>query len=277
MRIVLNNFYQFWRQVFLQFYHDGCFNRAGSLAYTTLLSLVPLLTVSFSFLTSFSGFKDLSREIQNFIFDNFITASAQTIHQHFQTFIAQTAHLSVWGLIFLLITAVLLIFSIEQAFNSVWHIKRRRNDISSFLIYWGVITFVPVLIGIALTVSSYLLTLPFILNTPVLIGIKKSVLLLIPYLLIYFSFTILYVVLPKRKVPFKNALIAAFFATILFEIAKQGFTFYISGFASYELIYGALAMVPISLIWLYIVWLIILFGAVISYVLTTARKYTERK
>ena len=156
----------------------------------------------------------------------------------------------------------------EQAFNAVWRVKRRREDVPAFLIYWGVITFVPILIGIGLTVISYVFSLPFFSTSASIIFIQKLALFIAPYFLTYLAFALLYITLPNCRVPFKSAAIAAIPATILFELAKLGFTLYIANFPTYKLIYGALATIPIFLVWLYISWVIILFGAVISYILT---------
>ena len=265
---MLKRSWQFWCRVFDQFYRGGFLNRSASLAYTTLLSLVPLLTVSFSVLTAFPVFKGLAQKMQGFIFDNFVANSAQTVQLQLQEFIKQTAKLPVLGLLGLVVTAVLLVFSIEQAFNTVWQVKRRREDVSAFLIYWGVITFVPILIGVGLTVITSLLALPFFEISATTHGFKEVILFVFPYILTYLVFAVLYRALPNCKVPLRSALLAALPATILFELAKQCFTAYIANFPTYTLIYGALATVPIFLIWLYVSWVVILFGAVISYVLT---------
>jgi membrane protein len=143
-----------------EFNEVGCFNRAASLSYATLLSLVPLLTVSFTVLSAFPVFKNLSQYLQNLIFQNFIAASAETVQQYFQTFIAQTEKLSAFGMIFLLATAVLLVFSMEQAFNTIWHVKRNRKGVTAFLLYWAVITLIPILIATVILAANYLTALP---------------------------------------------------------------------------------------------------------------------
>lgn len=257
---MLKRFWKFWQQVMVQFYQDDCLNRAASLAYTTLLSLVPLLTVSFSVLTAFPVFKGLAKNLKDFIFQHFVATSAQTAQQYLDLFIEKTSSLTAFGMLFLLIMAVLLVFSMEQAFNLIWRVKKRREDISAFFTYWGVITLVPILISIGIAITSYLLSLPVLSASG------------IPYLMTYIAFAVLYLALPNCKVPLRSALIAALPATILFELSKKAFTFYIVHLTSLEIIYGALATIPIFLIWLYISWLVILFGGVISYVVTKREK-----
>ncbi|MFA6409144.1 MAG: YihY family inner membrane protein [Gammaproteobacteria bacterium] len=257
---MLKKHYIFWRTVIADFTRNRCFSKAASLAYTTLLSLVPLLTVSFSVLSAFPVFKGLSAKMQGFIFQNFVSGAAETVQQHLQEFVEQTAKLPVLGLLVLVSTAVFLVFSMEQAFNEIWQVKKRRKDIPAFLIYWGVITFVPILVAIGITLSTYFFGPMFSPKVALLNFIE-------PYFVAYLAFTLLYIALPNCKVQLKYALIAAIPSSLLFELAKFGFTFYIAAFPTYKLIYGALATVPIFLIWLYITWLIILFGVVVNYAL----------
>lgn len=268
---MLEKFKPFLAQVFSQFIQGGFLNRAASLAYTTLLSIVPLLTVSFGVLSSFPVFKGIAQKIQAFVFENFVATSAQTVQQQLQNFMEQTTKLPVIGLLGLVITAVLLVFSIEQAFNAVWKVKRRREDVSAFLMYWGVITFVPIIVGIGITFTSSILAFPFFEFSKITHGLREVIFFVAPYILTYSVFAVLYLALPNCKVPMRSALLAAIPATILFELAKQGFAVYIINFPTYTLIYGALATVPIFLIWLYVSWVVILFGAVISYVLTAQK------
>jgi membrane protein len=266
---ILRKSYYFIKQVIEQFCIDGCFNRAAALAYTTLLSLVPFLTLVFGILSAFPAFRTgLAQQMEDFIFENFVATAAKAVEQNLRIFIEHTTHLSAWGFLFLLITAVLLVFSIEQAFNLIWRVKRRREDVLAFLLYWGVITFVPILLGAGLALSSYLFSLPTFLHPTMILWLKKILLFLTPYCMTYTAFAVLYISLPNCTVPQASCWIAAAPVTILFELAKQGFTLYIVHFPTYELIYGALATLPIFLLWLYVSWLIILFGAVMSYVIS---------
>jgi membrane protein len=265
---MLKKFTYFFTQVFKQFYYDGCIGRAAGLAYTTLLSLVPLFTVSFSILSAFPVFHGVAAQIQNWIFANFVAESAQAVQQHLLSFMDQVSKLPILGMLFLLVAAVLLIFSMEQAFNNIWRVKKRRAGTSAFILYWGVLTFLPIVVSVILALTSYFFSLPFLFNGVILSGFKQFVFWILPYFTIYTAFSLLYLSLPNCSVPVKSALLAAIPTTIFFELAKFGFAFYITSFPTYKLIYGALAAIPIFLIWLYISWFIILFGAVISHVLT---------
>lgn len=246
-----------------KFYMEGYFGQAASLAYTTLFSLVPLLAVSFAIFAAFPVFNDISAKIQQLIFDNFVATSAQTIHDYIFSFISQTAHLSVIGMVFLLVTAVLLVFSMESTFNAIWKVQERRHGGAAFLLYWGIITLIPIFVAMIAMILSSVMEFP-LLEVPV---VKIIMLIVLPYVATFVAFFLLYFALPNCKVPLGSAALGGLVATILFGFAKYGFAIYVTTFANYKLIYGALAIVPIFLMWLYIVWLIILFGAVIGQVI----------
>src|SRR5262249_46760885 len=152
----LHSITRFLQLTWHRFQNDGCASRAAALAFTTLLSLVPLLTVSFSVLTAFPVFQVFATKIQTFIIGNFVATSAETIQQHLQNIVQQTSKLSAIGMFFLLVTSVLMVFNMEQAFNAIWRVTKQRSFVSAFLMYWAVLTLTPVLIGIGLVLSTYL-------------------------------------------------------------------------------------------------------------------------
>jgi membrane protein len=261
--------YQLISTIIAQFIVDGCMYRAASLAFTSLLSLVPLLTVSFSIFSAFPVFKGLGQVVQDFVFKNFVASSATIVQQHIESFIAHTAQLSISGLIFLIITALLMIFNMELAFNDIWRIKKRRSGISAFLLYWAVLTLTPLLLGVALLVGSYLMSFSHMLPMAGHVGFDHGIWMLVPWFSTWAGFTLLYLTLPNCKVPLLPAALGGFFALILFQAAKWGFALYLAYFPSYQLLYGALATVPIFLFWVYLSWLVILFGGVVSHVVGT--------
>lgn len=256
----------FATQIVSQFFLDNCALRAAALSYTSLLSIVPLMTVSFTIMTAFPIFRQIGLEIQNFIFENFVAASAQVVQESLQRFAGQALNLSATGLIFLLVTALLMIFNMEQAFNAIWRVKRSRSGTSAFMLYWGLLTLLPILLGVGFAITSYIFSLPFIEGTTQTLGLKGPFLLVFPYILTFVAFTVLYITLPNCKVYIRHAMIGGLVATILFEMAKYGFGLYVLHFPTYELLYGTLATIPIFLLWIYLSWLIILFGAVVAHV-----------
>ena len=124
---------RFLRTLYDRFFEDGCTYRSAALTYTTLLSLVPLMTVSFAIFSAFPVFSHISIQIQNFIFSHFIATSGEVIQGYLQNFVAQTKNLSAIGSGFLVVTAILMMFNMEQAFNAVWKVGSRRKGLSTFL------------------------------------------------------------------------------------------------------------------------------------------------
>jgi len=141
----------------------------------------------------------------------------------------------------------------------------RRNPVSAFLLYWAVLTLSPLLVGLSLVVSSYLTSIPLIYGTAQSIGLSEGLLLnYTPFFLVSIAFSILYIVVPNCNVAIRHGILGGVVAGILFEIAKWGFTLYITLFPTYQLLYGALAAIPIFLLWVYLSWMIILFGAEVA-------------
>lgn len=263
------NFLHFCLKLAQRFDEDGCFYRAGALTYTTILSIVPFLAVSFGLLLLFPQFQALGIEVQNFIFKNFMVASGQIIQHYLQQFISQAYHLSLISLVFLVVTAVSMLYTIEQTFNTIWRVHKFHRGILALLWYWILFILSPLLIGIGYAISTYFLSLEWVAKSSEYLGLTRFLLAIPPFLITAFAFSVLYIVVPNCKVPMRNGIIAGIMAAFLFEIAKYGFGLYLTLFPTYELLYGAFAVIPIFLIWIYLVWVIILLGAEISHALST--------
>lgn len=239
--------------------------RASALAFTTLLAVVPLLSVILSIIAIFPFFDRFVELTQDYILTNFIPTSSNVIQFYLEEFIKKSSHLPTVGLFFLLITSIMLILTVEHTLNEIWHVQMRRKKWFSFLIYWAVLLSAPILIGVSIFISSYLFSLSWFAGTTNTLGIKQPLLNLIPLLINTVIFSLIYIVVPNEHVKLRNGLFGGLVAAILFEAAKKGFALYIFYFPSYELIYGALATIPIFLVWIYISWLIVLYGALVVY------------
>jgi membrane protein len=254
----LTLFWQYIKYVIRQFYKDNCFESASALTYTTLLSIVPFMAVSVFIMQGIPYFQDLWAETQQFIFSHFIPASGREVERYLQEFIRNTGKLTIIGILFLVSSAMILIFTIEQTFNRIWAVKSTRSIINSFLLYWAILSLLPILMGLSFGVSSYIWSLPVWQSAVHQVG---SPLKIIPFLLIWFSFALIYILLPHCYVNRKHAFQGAFIVALLFEISKRLFASYVSSINMNVMLYGAFATIPIFLLWIYISWLIILFGA----------------
>ncbi len=248
-----------------RFFEEQYTYRASALAFTTLLAVVPLLSV-FVFVTSFfSGFTQFIAIIQNYLFENFIPTSNAEIQYYLEGFVEKARSLPAISILFLFVTAIMLITTIVHTFNDIWHVPKLKKKVIARLVYWGTLMISPVFIGMGIILSSYLFSLHWITSAAIKLSPEIHILKIIPFLLNIIIFTTIYVVAPNCAVRFREGLLGGVSAAILFEVAKKGFAFYIHYFPSYELIYGVLAIIPIFLLWLYVSWVIVLFGALLTF------------
>ena len=255
------NFSGFILYVFSRYTHDRMQQRAASLTFTTLLAIVPLLTVSFAIFSAFPAFQRIKVEIQDFIFSNFIPEVGGSVQEHFETFTQQTSGLTGIGVIFLIITSVMLLMTISGTFNDVWRVRKNRPIIMQLMVFWAVLTLAPLFFGASLTISSYLFAVLRTSGVEEYTGSISRLALILPFLLQSIGLTILFVAVPNFPVRRRDALMGGIVAGILLEVLKSGFGFYITNFPTYETIYGAMATIPIFLIWVYLSWIVVLLAA----------------
>ena len=254
---------EYLKYLFVRFKEDRIIFYSGYLSYVTLLSMVPLLAVTFSAFSLFPVFQEWRGELEAFVFKNFVPTLGEAIQGHFVRFIENATKMTPVGLVILILLALLLIYSIDHTLNHIWRVRKNRRLIVSFSIYWVVLTLGPVLIGTSLLTTSYLLSLTgFEENT--LLAVRQLFLELLPYLASFSSFLLLYLVVPNTSVHFWSALSGAMIAAILFELSKSAFALYFTHFPVYQAIYGALAIIPLLFIWVYVSWIVVLVGAQVA-------------
>lgn len=234
---------------------------AGSLTFTTLLALVPLLTVMLAVLTAFPMFGDISDAFMAFINETIVPSGASAVSEYLHEFKSQAAKLTSIGIIVMVITSLLLIHTIETTFNRIWRVKHTRPLLLRMSVYWALLTLGPVLVGFSLSASAYFLKNSYLNHYPLL-----ATLLRLGGQLAFSTAAlwVLYRVVPNRYVPARHALIGAVTTAVLLETAKWGFGLYISNFNSYQLIYGAFAAIPVFLVWLQLLWTILIGGALLT-------------
>lgn len=250
------------RIVARRFYEDRCLQIAASLTFTTLLSIVPLITVALTLISAFPVFAKMSAALQRFVVEHMVPASAGAIAGYAEQFAANAAKLTAAGVVILVITAVMLLMTIERAFNQIWRVSHPRPVLQRVLIYWTLLTVGPVLVGASLSLTSWLvsLSLGVVSDIP---GAGVALLKTAPIILTAVALALLYLAMPNRRVAFRDAFSGGLLAGLAFEAMKRGFAFYITQFPSYKLVYGAFASVPIFLLWIYLSWLVVLSGAVV--------------
>jgi membrane protein len=254
---------QFWRFARLlgRRYSDDRLNRvAQALSYTTVLAVVPFTTVAFAILSVFPVFEEWMATIQTFIYKHFVAASGDTVQYYLQQFSQKSAQLTAIGLLFLIVTALMLMETIEYTFNEIWRVQQKRKALYRFLTYWAILTLGPILLVVSLSLTSYVVSLPLFEKT-IGGGVRAFFLNSLPFLFETLAFALLYMVVPNTHVRWRHALAGCVLTAILFEVAKWGFAYFVVNFSAYQLIYGAIATLPVFLIWIYLSWMIILLGA----------------
>jgi membrane protein len=254
--------------VWKHFQEDRCFEEAASLSYTSLLAMVPLLAVVFGIVSAFPVFDQWSDRLQAFIFDNFMPETGEQIVPYLDTFLDSVSSLTLPGTIMLIVTALLLMVRIEVAFNRIWRVDQNRTLLNRITMYWAVLTLGPILIAAAVALGASKVF------GAIEGGLSPAFMNIGMFLLYWMVFTLFFLLVPNRRVQIKHALIGAFLSTVLFELAKAGFVGYVSN-TNYKVIYGALATIPIFLFWLYLVWIVVLFGASLAASLTTFSDYSR--
>lgn len=236
---------------------------ASSLTFTTVLALVPMLTVALAIFTAFPLFSSFREALQDYFIQNLMPpAMSANILGYLNQFASKATRLSAVGAVMLLVTSIATLATIEQIFNRIWHVKQKRPLFKRVMVYWALITLGPLLIGISLSVTSYLFTA----TTDAVGGMpgSKTLYTLGSVGFISFAFGLLYLAVPNRRIDWRDAAWGGLVAGILFEIAKRTFAAFVINIPTYTLVYGAVALIPIFLIWIYTSWLITLFGAVIA-------------
>lgn len=242
---------------------------AGSLTFTTLLSVVPLFAVALALFTAFPLFAQFRNELGNFLLNVLPGQISSTVLRYVNEFAAQATRLTALGLAFLAFTALAMIITVDRMLNDIWRVRDRRPWTQRVLIYWMIISFGPVLIGASLSASSYLwsLSAEAVRQLPLLL---RNLLDYAPVVLSGFAYAALYVFVPNRNVAWRDALIGGFIAAILAEFVKGAFGIFVSR-GSVRSIYGAFAALPLFLVWVYLSWYVLLFGAAIAATLPRLR------
>jgi membrane protein len=245
-----------------RFNDDRCMQIASSLTFTSLLSIVPMVTIAVTVIAAFPVFGEVTAALQAFILQNLVPASAESIATYTQQFSTNAAKLTAVGIAFLVVTSVMLLLTIDRAFNDIWRVKRPRPVIQRVIVYWTLITVGPVLIGASLTLTSWLVgqAVGLVRGLP---GAGVALLSVVPIALTSIALALLYIAMPNRRISPRDAVIGGMLGGIAFELMKRGFALYVSYFPTYTLVYGAFATVPVFLLWVYLSWLVVIFGAVV--------------
>jgi membrane protein len=253
-----------------RFYRDNGMQSAAALTYTTLLAIVPLLAIAFSIFSAFPAFVSVRVELEQVIFDNLVPEVGGVVREYLQSFLTNTGSLGTVGVVALGVSAVLLLATIETTLNTIWRVERQRPLVFRILMSWAMITLGPLLLGASMSLTTDAFSVVTQLWSEA--GLSEEALRgdnpvrdrILAATLQTIAFTILFLVVPNRTVTLRDAFIGGAISGIAFEFLKAGFAWYLTSFPTYQTIYGAMAVIPIFLIWLYLSWTVVILGAVFS-------------
>lgn len=250
--------------VWRHFGEDRLFDEAASLSYTSLLSMVPLLAVVFGVASAFPVFQQWGEQIQSFVFTNFVPASGDQIQSYLAGFLESVGQLTLPGTVVLILTALLLMVRIDRTLNLIWRVPTARSLGNRMVMYWAVLTLGPLALGAGIALSAQPVFEQVVLGASSHSGWRAMGVFSLSWL----AFTLMFLLVPNRRVRFSHAAIGAFMSALLFALAKSLFVTFVAN-ASFNVIYGALATIPIFFVWLYLVWIVVLLGASLAASLTT--------
>jgi membrane protein len=234
--------------------------RAAGLAFTSLFAIVPVMTLAYTVLSLVPQLAGTEQQLENFIFSHFVPESGQEIRTYLSAFSSQAQSLTIPGLVALLVTGYLLIKNVEQAFNHIWRQDAARRTWWSVLIYWGIILFGPMTLAALSVAATYILSFKMIFEPLGLVDLRSVALKMTPLIISALLTALAYWALPNTKVRFKNALLGGLFVSLLLLAGVKLFAV-IMAYTSYQLVYGTFVSIPLFLLWLYIGWFVLLFGA----------------
>ena len=256
----LGRFLLFQKALTLRYIHDRITVEASHLAYVTLLSLVPFLTVLFSMLSTLPVFHSTKTELKSLIFSNFMPVSGDVLEENLEIFSRNASNTTIIGALVLLVVSMMLIQSIDSSLNHIWKCTAKRPLLTTFSVYWMVITLGPILIGSSLALTSYAVSYTIDDGLGIIPFLQRNVIKILPVMFSFVALLLMYAVVPNRKVRVSYAAVGALVAAVLLELGKRLFSLYIIYFPSYQNIYGAIAVIPILLVWIYVSWLIVFIG-----------------
>ena len=255
------------RYLLNRFVEDRLNASAAALTFVSLFALVPLLTVTLSIASALPAAGNIEDKLNEFLLQFLLPESSTQVVQYLSTFISQARALTAFGVIILLVSAILMLRNVEKALNDIWRNRANRKPLASFLLYWAVLSLGPAAIGFGLGIRAYLFAATNDWGGLHLFGLGSLLISLLPFVISAIGLTCLYAVVPNCQVPLRHALIGGVFAAITFTIARMLFTA-IMAKSSYTLVYGAFAAVPLFLLWIYVTWIIVLIGAVLAHSLS---------
>ena len=255
----LSVFKNYWLWVFKEYFRKDCPTVADSITLSSLFAIVPAFFIIINILDTFNVFNSFSGKIQQFLFSNMLPDSANTVQGYIVSISKQMTALPVISVLFLLVLIFMMIKRLEKTLNRIFYVQKSRSIVQSLLVYWTLMTVGPLLLGFVFVSSTDVFSMTLIFNE---IGVEKYLLGGLSLLFLTGGFFVVYKILPNTRINSWIALLAAFLVAVLFTVAKKMFSVYMFYVPTYSVIYGSLSLIPIFILWGFVLWHITLLGSV---------------
>ncbi|MDH3739350.1 MAG: YihY family inner membrane protein, partial [Alphaproteobacteria bacterium] len=257
--------YDFARAALARFREERGLVIAASLSYTSLLALVPLFAISLSILSAFPAFEDIEGRLIDQALGYVAPHAGVEVRTYLDRFVANTSNLTAFGIVWLAVTAIMLLSTIETAFNAIWRVDSPRPLMMRLVAYWTTLTLGPLLLGAGLSLSTVIFATGNFASLGAEVGVSlDGFVRVIPLVFATIGLTIIYLALPHRRIEWRHALLGGLIAALLFEGLKALFGIYLGRVGTFQSVYGSLSALPVFLIWMYLGWAVVLFGAAIA-------------
>jgi len=283
IQATLNEFLHFpWRQMLRTLWHRFREVRLGmtasSLTFTTVLALVPLFTLGLAIFTAFPIFAQVQEQLQRWLIESLVPESiSRQVLGSLTQFSRKASRLGLVGLIAVVATSLALLVTIDRTLGQIWRVSLQRPWAQRVLIYWAGITLGPLLLGGSLAISSYLFT-GYLSGLGDWLPVSvRNLLDLVEFCLLVACVTGLYYYLPNTRVDWRHALTGGVVVAVGLELAKKVLALYLAQMPTYSAIYGAFSAVPILLVWIYVAWVVVLLGAVVTASLPEIGRQSKRQ
>ncbi len=263
MIVFFQNLFRFSSYIQIKFTRNQCISSAAALSYTSLLALVPLLSLSFSILSSFSSLENVQHYVLTYLFSHLLLDSSNLFIDNLNTFISNTQHLDLLGTGLLLFSIMFVFATIEKTFNIIWAVEFPRSFLQRILSFWALITLGPLIAGIGINLALFIISICshyHLLKDSMVVMLTH----LLPFMTLFIIFILIYLIVPNHKVRVSHAALGAFISAFALEVSRHLFLIYITLLPSYQFIYKTLSTLPLFIVWMYIFWALVLFGAQIT-------------
>ncbi|MCD6432704.1 MAG: YihY family inner membrane protein [Sulfurimonas sp.] len=266
----LYNFYRHTRFFIRTFIDKELTLFAASLSFYTIFTIIPLLLIMMTLLTTLPSFAEHYESIKVFIFSNLMPVNSEAIMGHIDGFLANSAKMGVIGLVMILVASLLFFKNFEYIANRIFHAKKRTLW-ESITTYWTMLTLTPIALGVSFYITGYVAAL--MSSSSLTSGL--NILPFLPYIIIWGLFFLIFQIAANTKINPKASAISSFIIAVVFSVSKNAFIYYVFYNKSYTTMYGSFAILMFLFLWIYVSWIIFIYGLKLCYIIN--RVYQNRE